>query len=602
MRTIFIICAFLSLASMCMSCQDEQDVTGHDKIGYIYMQVGADPSTVISRAGDNGKTLAVEIFDSNKTKVWSAKDWNAVVDETKGAIELPVGTYTIKAFSATSEIDKVLANNAYYEGTQENVIVKENQSTSVSITCKLANVKVTVVADEAFRKAFPTANVTVGGLGGSTSTETFTIGATTDTVYYPVKDLYAMLSVKNTKGDMHNKFDTISDVKACSHYILSYKIANSGSISIEADPTTKTYKYTLAVSLDEVEEGGEQPSPSDKPVLSCDDANAWSNFAYLEGTASSVPEGETVKFQYKQSADSDWTDVQTTMQGTVCKATVTGLTSMTKYEYRLACGDKATESASFTTEAQNKIPNMGFDDWYKSGKNYYACAESDFATKFWDSGNEGANTLTEVNPTQPETSDVVSGTAARLGSTTAAGQFAAGSLFTGDFGEAKVEILQGKFGATLNFGQEYAGRPSQLTGYFKYTSGTVDKTKTNPAGVAKGDQDSCCIYIALAEWNEPFLVNTLEQKFINLNDESIIAYGELNKGKQSPATAMSAYEKFTIDIKYRSLTRKPNYILIVCTSSKYGDYFTGSTSSVLLIDEFDFVFGEPVVDEKYLSE
>lgn len=598
MRTIFIICAFLSLASMCVSCQDEQDTAGHDGVGYIYMRVGADPSTVISRAADNGKTLAVEIFDSNKTIVWSTKDWNAETDETKEAIELPVGTYTIKAFSATSEIDKVLSSNAYYEGIAENVTVTDGQSTEVSIICKLANVKVTVVADEAFRKAFPTANVTVGGLGGSTSIETFTIGTTTDTVYYPVKDLYAMLSVKNTKGDMHNKFDTISDVKACSHYILSYKIATSGSISIEADPTTKTYKYTLAVSLDEVEGGGEQPSPSDKPVLNCDVANAWSNLVYLEGTASSVPEGETVKFQYKQLAASDWIDVQTTMQGTACKATVTGLTPMTEYEYRLVCGDEATESVSFTTEAQNKIPNMTFDDWYKSGRSYYACAESDFETKFWDSGNEGANSLGEVNPTQPETSDVISGTAVKLKSATAAGQFAAGSLFTGDFGSASLFPL----GATLDFGQPYEGRPSQLTGYFKYTPGTVTHTKTNPAGVAKGDQDSCCVYIALAEWNEPFHVNTGNKQFVDLSDESIIAYGELDKGKQSPATAMSAYEKFTIDIKYRSLTRKPNYILIVCTSSKYGDYFTGSTSSILLIDEFDFVFGEPVVDEKYLSE
>lgn len=53
---------------------------------------------------------------------------------------------------------------------------------------------------------------------------------------------------------------------------------------------------------------------------------------------------------------------------------------------------------------------------------------------------------------------------------------------------------------------------------------------------------------------------------------------------------MSAYEKFTIDIQYRDLTRKPTYIVIVATSSKYGDYFAGSTTSVLLLDEFELSF------------
>ena len=59
---------------------------------------------------------------------------------------------------------------------------------------------------------------------------------------------------------------------------------------------------------------------------------------------------------------------------------------------------------------------------------------------------------------------------------------------------------------------------------------------------------------------------------------------------------MDEYEEFTIDIKYRDITRKPTYILIVCSSSKYGDYFTGSTSSVLLLDEFQLIYSEPILE------
>lgn len=64
---------------------------------------------------------------------------------------------------------------------------------------------------------------------------------------------------------------------------------------------------------------------------------------------------------------------------------------------------------------------------------------------------------------------------------------------------------------------------------------------------------------------------------------------------------MTQYEKFSIDLLYRDLTRKPTYILIVCSASKYGDYFTGSTSSVLLLDEFDLIYGEPKTDPAYIK-
>ena len=251
-----------------------------------------------------------------------------------------------------------------------------------------------------------------------------------------------------------------------------------------------------------------------------------------------------------------------------------------------------SSESSFTTDTENKIPNLNFDNWVKNGKHYYANASLD--NMFWDSGNEGANTLREVNPTKPEETDVVSGKAARLGSATAAGKFAAGSLFSGDFGSASLSPL----GAKLDFGRPFTERPSQLTGHFKYAPGSITHSKLDYA--PKGVPDSCSIYIALTDWDAPFAVNTGEKKFVDFNSDYIIAYGELDKSLVSPTSAMSSYQPFTINILYRDLTRKPKYILIVCSSSKYGDYFTGSTSSVLLLDEFDLIYGEPQVDTRYI--
>lgn len=251
------------------------------------------------------------------------------------------------------------------------------------------------------------------------------------------------------------------------------------------------------------------------------------------------------------------------------------------YEYELTVDGKTEEIKTFTTEAVELVPNLSLDDWYKDGKSWYADLDLTAENYFWDSGNKGSNAVGEANPTSPETSDVVKGKAARLESKTVAGVFAAGSLYTGTFG--KVEGLSG---ASLNFGRPYTGRPSALRGYYKYNSGTIDKAK-EPYKELEGRRDSCHMYMALFTWSAPFPVNTNTGNFVDLtwNNDNLVAFGELIQGEN-----VKDYTQFRIDLTYRDQTTKPTYILIVASASKYGDYFTGSTSSVLLLDELELVF------------
>ena len=53
---------------------------------------------------------------------------------------------------------------------------------------------------------------------------------------------------------------------------------------------------------------------------------------------------------------------------------------------------------------------------------------------------------------------------------------------------------------------------------------------------------------------------------------------------------LSEYKQFKINLTYRDYFTRPKYILIVASASKYGDYFTGSTSSVMYLDECELVF------------
>ena len=47
---------------------------------------------------------------------------------------------------------------------------------------------------------------------------------------------------------------------------------------------------------------------------------------------------------------------------------------------------------------------------------------------------------------------------------------------------------------------------------------------------------------------------------------------------------------FEIKLDYKSTQRIPRYILIVASSSKYGDYFTGGAGSTLWLDDLELLY------------
>lgn len=586
--TILAICLLLA------ACQNEKQA--QKAVGYLMLQVGMDKTT-LTKAEDtyNPKQIAVKIVNSAGKTVEETDDCTTWTE----AIELPVGTYTIEASSAGFDGKTAGWDKPYY-AAKETVDIKMNTNTSKEIVCKLANVLVTVEFSDDFRAAFQSAVVGVSDKSNSDNKVTFEMRQASETgkAYFPVTDLIANLTVSNYKSDIHSKKDTITGIKAQENVILRYRIASSGSsnINVTVDDATKTYTYTIGVPV----------TATNTLVAS---SNAWSTFAYLTGEVPSfadVFDQSKLEFQYKAADAAEWTKVTTDMtveeKDKKFSTRLTGLTPATAYQCRLYYNNGSeegitSETVDFTTEVATPLPNGNLDNWYKDGKSWYAVAEEDFSNDlFWDSGNKGANTIGEVNPTSPEESDVKSGKAALLSSKLAAlDNFAAGSLFTGKFVKATVIPA---VGANLEFGRPYTSRPSQLKGYYKYNAGNITNTKLD--FIQNGERDSCSIYIALTSWNEPFQVSTGENKFVDFNDKAIIAYGELTKEEMSPES-MPNYQPFTINLRYRDLETKPNYILIVCSSSKYGDYFTGSTGSKLLIDELELIFGEPTIDDNYIK-
>lgn len=296
----------------------------------------------------------------------------------------------------------------------------------------------------------------------------------------------------------------------------------------------------------------------------------WAKHAILFGMWNTIDKPAGVGFEYKKVSESNWTKVTDGLQvdGSNYSKKITGLDPDTEYVFRTVSDKEASNEIKFTTEKALQIPNMNFDTW--NGNHPYPNTDE----MWWDSSN--ANGI--VTNVTPESSNVIKGKSAKL-ETKFMFKLAAGSVYVGKFGS-----LQGTSGATLDFGRPYSCRPLTLKGWFDYSPVAINKTNS-PYNDLKGQNDICEIYCVLTDWNSPFTVNTSTQQFIDFaNDPNIIAYGSLTRN-----TDTNGMIPFEIELKYRN-KRTPKYCVLVCSSSKYGDYFTGGQGSILYVDEFEFTF------------
>ncbi|CDA76150.1 putative uncharacterized protein [Bacteroides sp. CAG:530] len=602
MKKIYSLLTILLAAVFCFSCQSNETVSDEG-----CLRILAETTGITSRVieGYNPKQLAVQIVNASGVTVESTDDFSEW--ETAGkTFRLAPGTYTIKAASYGFDGSESGFDVPYYAGIVQ-AIVKAGTTTVASLTCTLANVKVSVEFDETFKTAFKSANAVVKSAVSGVASQTFVMGETTKAAYFPVGNLTSTITVVNKLDKTYSAENVVDNVKARDWVKFVYKAKETGTGGVKVDIADNGHKYTFTFDVTM-----EDNKSIDDLTMVMNDANSFATCAYVYGSITAkkgegVVDPAKIFIEYKKASASEWTSVAATVNGTdAYKATLTGLTAETAYQYRMAYRDGDTnfesEAKSFTTEAATALINGNMDDWYKSGKTWYACSESYFSangSSFWDSSNPGTTTgagaLVNKNPTQGNATTVhtAGGKSAELKSQYASafgiGKFAAASLYTGKF-----KKLQGADGAVIDFGQPFTARPTQLHGYFQYTSAKINYVgKDTPASaniVKNQTDDICSIYIALTT-EAKTVDNTVVSTFVNWEtDPAVVAYGEL---PASDCVTTNGWKEFTIDLKYHNLTTKPTHIIIVCSSSKYGDYFTGGDGSIMYVDDLSLVYGEP---------
>lgn len=311
--------------------------------------------------------------------------------------------------------------------------------------------------------------------------------------------------------------------------------------------------------------------------------------------------GATFSFQYRKKGDETWNqNIPATLSGQTIKSDVVkGLTPGTTYEYRILEDTKISNIVcEVTTEEALALPNSSFENW--SGdvpKLIYGEGES----MFWDSGNHGSQKV-KKNVTAPDSNVKHSGSySAKLSSIYAnmlgIGQFAAGNIFIGQYLETQMDVLTGH--GVLGLGRPFASRPLALKGYIRYVSGIVDKGGDK---IPNETQDKGIIYAALTDgdgeeyngtyWS--FVIKTKESKFFDKDGANVVAYGD--KVWESSTEGEGMHE-FIIRFDYKSKERIPNRIMLVAAASQFGDYFQGSTSSVMWLDDLELIYEESKLPE-----
>lgn len=268
----------------------------------------------------------------------------------------------------------------------------------------------------------------------------------------------------------------------------------------------------------------------------------------------------------------------------------------TEYEYKLVAGalvdDKyeyESDVYKFTTEDIFIIPNAGLEDWSNlSSDNKVLIPGADGIVSFWDTGNHGSATMSKLVTNQSDAMKHSGNYSAELksqfvGIGSSIGKFAAGNLFSGTY--VKTDGTDG----ILSFGREYNGsHPTSLSVWVNYIPEKVTDKKTD--NLNNREYDLGQIYVALSTEPIEIRTKTSNQKLFNKDEDCILAYGEYtfdsNYGENG------ALKQLSIPISYKGTAKsiRPMYLIIVCSASKYGDYFEGGRGSVMYVDDFELVY------------
>lgn len=278
MKNIFLICLTLMAVLFTFSaCHSEKmetgatDVTGQLSLASMKMEVDLKVDTVYpqSRAGVDVSNFLLTIKNTQGEQVEQY-----TYSEMPEIISLPVGTYTVVASSAEAATNGF--DVPFYTGSTD-ITIKENELTEVtSLTCRLANVMISVEYDEELRKLMGEDVVTTVKIGEN-SVDIPSSETRKAYLIAPASASSMEITLKGTiDGESVTEIERVDNVQAGQYNIIKYVLSpvddgnnNVGgklNIAINVDSSMTSSDETVGVNPgaepgieDFPTEGGEEP-------------------------------------------------------------------------------------------------------------------------------------------------------------------------------------------------------------------------------------------------------------------------------------------------------------------------------------------------------
>lgn len=587
--------AAISLAS----CQDEFPVGGGEGRVTFSPKFSADLS-VESRADENLEESLILWVSNSKGVVRQYAGLSSVPSEVK----LLAGSYLAEAWAG----DSVSASwdKRWYKGQAE-FEISNGATTDVEIKCKIANVAVRVEYADDVDAVLQDYTLQVGHSRGTLTFDAEHLG---QRGYFmmPSRDRDLAWTLTGTKkadgATLFTRTATIANAQPGHEYVFKVSCAKG-----EFDD--KGGAFLNIVIVDNVIEKDDVvyvPVTADpvvvNPVDRTDPAALTHNSATITAKVEmpdAVGENPVGTFYYRpaESRADGWNEVAAEYADGIFSAHITDLNPGTTYEYYLEVTSElitepiVTNTITFATEPAAQLPNASFEDWQDSSAPYliYGVGQD----MFWDSGNHGSATM-KKNVTVPDGSIFHSGErsiklASQFVGMGSLGKFAAGNVFVGKY--LKTDGTDG----ILGFGRPFTGRPAALRVWVKYKPVAITHTAAGaPEGFDKGAMDVGAIYVALwdsytEEYNGekyPIVIQTkaANRHLFDSQSEHIVAYGSVDLNE----TEGDDLVERVIPIDYRRTDVRPSYIIITCSASKAGDFFTGGSGSNMWLDDVELIY------------
>lgn len=272
------------------------DVTGQLSLASMKMEVDLKVDTVYpqSRAGVDVSNFLLTIKNSQGEQVEQY-----TYSEMPEIISLPVGTYTVVASSAEAATNGF--DVPFYTGSTEQFTIKENELTEVSaLTCRLANVMISVEYDEELRKLMGEDVVTTVKIGDNS----LDIPSSETRKAYLIAPASAGsmdITLKGTiDGESVTEVKRVENVQAGQYNIIKYvlspvddgnnSVGGNLNIAINIDSSMTSSDETVGVNPGEEPgiddfptDGGEEPGDGDGD--GGDESGSDQNMPTIEGTS-----------------------------------------------------------------------------------------------------------------------------------------------------------------------------------------------------------------------------------------------------------------------------------------------------------------------------